>query len=680
MSSGTPSLTILSEEQKFNGENLLNWNITMKQLLGSKGLTGYIDGNIEKPAAPSSTTTTPDATPIYSSRPSYDEWMFRDQLAQGHITLNCTDIAGLGVKVTGTAKEAWDSIQSEWGRSTDMRRSHAQEALDHTMYTKDSDIQEHIKLLRTRKAAVDNLSTTAMDDETWKEIIIRSIPPTTKWLPVIPSLYTMTSTADVFSTLIAHGMILSRGVRNKPTSGSSTNTALAARTRDACTNPNCKAKKRTTHSTDDCYWPGGGKEGQFPPNFRQRTRANVVSTTQDKVKTFVLSARIQNGLGNSGIYIKDDDDEVDPTMTFISKSFQDFSQGKVPTFLDSGASDTMFVLKGDFKEYKSTSPRSGDSAKAIDGDFDIIGKGKITKRYLVDQKEKEVTYTRAIHTPSLNANLISVSAFNRAGLTVTFGGGRGVVKKGDGGVVLAARLVKGMYVVDELDDISGTPQANLGMSSLSQPTPLEQWHRRLTYCSPLTIMEMSKGNLVDGLHISGNDLCGKCEDCIIGRQTRRPFDGNTEKNLDPLELVSFDLWGPSCVQSAGGKIYFMPIVDAGTSYKHGAYLTDKSDSSTIAAFDEFRVEAESLSGRKVRRIRTDRAYETSAWNDYCQHHGIIHEFTAPYSSAQNGLAERAICTTMDDVRTLLRDSGLCHSYWVEAASYSVYTRNLIPSR
>jgi hypothetical protein len=55
MSSGTTSLTILSEEQKFNRENILKWNIT----------------------------------------------------------LNCTDITGLGVKMTGTAKEAWDSIQTE---------------------------------------------------------------------------------------------------------------------------------------------------------------------------------------------------------------------------------------------------------------------------------------------------------------------------------------------------------------------------------------------------------------------------------------------------------------------------------------------------------------------------------------------------------------------------------------
>jgi hypothetical protein len=63
---------------------------------------------------------------------------------------------------TGTAKEAWDSIQSEWEKSTDMRRSHAQEALDRTVYAEDSDIQEHVKLLRTRKAAVDNLSVSAI--------------------------------------------------------------------------------------------------------------------------------------------------------------------------------------------------------------------------------------------------------------------------------------------------------------------------------------------------------------------------------------------------------------------------------------------------------------------------------------------------------------------------------------
>ena len=191
---------------------------------------------------------------------------------------------------------------------------------------------------------------------------------------------------------------------------------------------------------------------------------------------------------------------------------------------------------------------------------------------------------------------------------------------------------------------------------------------------------MAKYNLVDELQISGMTITGKCEDCIMGRQTRRPFDGVTEKNLAPLDLVAFDLWGPSRVKSAGGKVYLMIIIDAGTSYKYGAYLADKSDPTTLATFEIFRANAEMVTGRRVCRLRTDRAYESGAWTEYCQRHGITHEFTAPYSSAQNGLAERAIRTTIDDVRTLLRDSGLGHSYWAEAAAFSIDTRNLIPSR
>src|ERR1700679_450425 len=191
---------------------------------------------------------------------------------------------------------------------------------------------------------------------------------------------------------------------------------------------------------------------------------------------------------------------------------------------------------------------------------------------------------------------------------------------------------------------------------------------------------MARNNLVDGLIISKTTINGKCEDCILGRQTRRPFDGETEKDLSPLDLIAFDLWGPSRVQSAGGKIYLMIIVDARTSYKYGAYLPDKSDATTIHAFEIFHTRAETTTGKKLHRLRTDRAYESAAWGEYCQRHGITHEFTAPYSSAQNGLAERAIRTTIDDVRTLLRDSGLGHSYWAEAAAYSIATRNIIPSR
>ncbi len=416
----------------------------MQQLLGSKGLLEYIDGQVTKPSQPTpgtpptTSTSTPDSTPIYSTTPNHDEWSFHDQLAQGHITLNCTNVNELGVKTTGTAREAWDSIQDEWGKSTEMRRSHAQEALDRTVYTVDSDIQEHIKLLRTWKAAVDNLSTAAMTEEVWKGVVICSIPPTSKWLPVIPSLYALKTTADIFSTLLVHGMILDRGTQNKPTSGTS-NTALVAKSVDACTNPNCKAKKRSTHTTANCYWPGSGKEGQFPPGFGQRSKAKVVHDNPDRIEHLVLSVIAPRVTRGSGVVVDEGTlIESSTSMAMVSNNFQSFNKGKIPTFLDSGASDTMFVSRDDFNVYKTVPRRSGDSAKVVDGDFDIVGKGSVTKSYLVDGKMRKLTYTHAIHTPTLSANLVSVSAFDKAGLTITFERGRAVIRKKDGTAVLNA--------------------------------------------------------------------------------------------------------------------------------------------------------------------------------------------------------------------------------------------------
>ena len=135
------------------------------------------------------------------------------------------------------------------------------------IYAEGMEIQDHIKLLWTWKAAVDNLSTSVMSNEAWRGVIIQSIPPTSKWLPVIPSLYAMTSLADIISTLFAHGMIIGRVTGNT----SSSSTVLAAQTTEGCTNLNFEAKKCSTHMAANCYWLGGGKEGQFPPKFGQRS-------------------------------------------------------------------------------------------------------------------------------------------------------------------------------------------------------------------------------------------------------------------------------------------------------------------------------------------------------------------------------------------------------------------------
>ena len=53
-----------------------------------------------------------------------------------------------------------------------------------------------------------------------------------------------------------------------------------------------------------------------------------------------------------------------------------------------------------------------------------------------------------------------------------------------------------------------------------------------------------------------------CESCILGKQKRVSFlkTGRTTK-AGKLELVHFDLWGPSLIASLGSSMYYITFID-----------------------------------------------------------------------------------------------------------------------
>ena len=152
--------------------------------------------------------------------------------------------------------------------------------------------------------------------------------------------------------------------------------------------------------------------------------------------------------------------------------------------MDSGASDTVFMSRDAFMDYKLVTPWKNNSAKAENGNFEIISEGNVIQCYHVDGREREIAYTCALYTLTLNANLVSVSALDKAGLTTMFGNGKGVTCKSDGTIVLTGKNVNGMYLLKTVNNLLNTTYA---MTSLSKPTSLEQWHQRLAHCSPLTM-------------------------------------------------------------------------------------------------------------------------------------------------------------------------------------------------
>ena len=169
---------------------------------------------------------------------------------------------------------------------------------------------------------------------------------------------------------------------------------LTAQTSEGCTNPNCKAKKQSTHTTMNCYWPGGGKEGQFPPSFGQWTKANTTTSTPmattsgtptagaasttKQTKNFVLSVQVPDTPGQSGVLI--DAPTSCLSIALISKGFQNFGK-EIPTFMDLEASNTMFVSQEVFTEYMPIILQVGDSAKVVDSGFEIVSEGNVIQKY-----------------------------------------------------------------------------------------------------------------------------------------------------------------------------------------------------------------------------------------------------------------------------------------------------------
>ncbi|GKB78529.1 retrovirus-related pol polyprotein from transposon TNT 1-94 [Tanacetum coccineum] len=82
----------------------------------------------------------------------------------------------------------------------------------------------------------------------------------------------------------------------------------------------------------------------------------------------------------------------------------------------------------------------------------------------------------------------------------------------------------------------------------------------------------------------------------------------------------------------------------------------------VEAIDKFilyKNEVENQLNKKIKVVRSDREGEyVSSFAKFCSQHGIRHEFTAPYSPQQNGIAERKTHTLKEMANAMLISSDL----------------------
>ena len=164
--------------------------------------------------------------------------------------------------------------------------------------------------------------------------------------------------------------------------------------------------------------------------------------------------------------------------------------------------------------------------------------------------------------------------------------------------------------------------------------------------------------------------------------TSKPYhsDAPRKRTSLPGERLHMDICGPMSVPSLGGSLYCLLFTDDHSNFKLVRFLTAKSQA--LDAWKQVHSEVETLTGNKVKSIKTDNGGEfvNTLWKEYCQQHRIRHDLSAPYSHQQNGVAERANRSILDAARSMLHAHGLARVLWAEAINTAVYVRNRTASR
>ena len=107
------------------------------------------------------------------------------------------------------------------------------------------------------------------------------------------------------------------------------------------------------------------------------------------------------------------------------------------------------------------------------------------------------------------------------------------------------------------------------------------------------------------------------------------------------------------------------------------FLAHKDE--TFLVFTKFHRKVSNKKGTSIISIRSDHGteFENHEFDEFCNEHGINHNFSAPRTPQQNGVVERKNRTLEEMTCTMLCENDLPRYFWAEAINTSCYILNRV---
>ena len=275
--------------------------------------------------------------------------------------------------------------------------------------------------------------------------------------------------------------------------------------------------------------------------------------------------------------------------------------------------------------------------------------------------------------PKLSFNLLSVGQLCELGLDLHFSN-RGVDVQDPltGKLLGTGRKTGRLFELCNLQIPSHMVSSSVAATTTLSP---DLWHSRLGHASLSRLQLLASQSHLGSVNFDKFD----CMSCQFGKQTKLPFNKSDSFSSAPFDLVHSDVWGPAPFITEGGSRYFVIFVDDYSRFTWIYLLKHRSD--LVSIFQTFHKMIQTQFSRTIKVFRSDNAqeYHDKSFLSILESNGTLPHYSCPYTSQQNGRAERKLRHILDVVRTLLISASVPERFWGEAALTAVYTINRIPS-
>lgn len=271
----------------------------------------------------------------------------------------------------------------------------------------------------------------------------------------------------------------------------------------------------------------------------------------------------------------------------------------------------------------------------------------------------------------LNFNLISVGQLCDLGYELTFSSSGCRVQDPQTGQLIGTGCKIGRLF--ELTQLHVPHLSNLCAASTT--SSIQLWHQRLAHSSIGKLRPLvSQGHLGSVINESFD-----CTACQTAKQPALSFNKSTSISASPFDLVHSDIWGPAPTPSMGGSRYFVLFIDDYSCFTWIYLMKNRHELPQI--YINFAKMIHTQFSKVIKVFRRDNAmeYRDSKLLYFLGEQGILFEFSCPYTSQQNGHAERKHRHILDSVRAMLISASCPERAWGEAALTAVHIINRLPS-